>query len=92
MKGLAMGRCWGGGSPSPAWGGLASQAKCLKLMSIFYFLLRCADSIQAAVGWGRGKELSDVDYSVKSGCFNFLQPDFGLWAKGGLDCYLVLLG
>lgn len=38
---------------------------------------------------GGGEELSDMDYhSVKSGCFNFLQPDFGRCAKGGPDCYL----
>lgn len=52
-----------------------------------YFLLRCADSSQLGT-----KKLHDLDDFVKSGCFHFFQPDFGLWAKRVLDCYFSLLG
>ena len=34
--------------------------------------------VQMAFGGRGAKKLNDLDHSVKSGCFNFLQSDFGL--------------
>lgn len=70
-----MGRCQVQWEPLTSLGRVGSQKKCLHIMHILDFLLRCADSIQL---WG--KEV-DLAHSVKSGCFHFLQPGCGPWGQ-----------